>query len=88
MIDCKHHNILWDMESIEIRIGDGSPDGEFDEAVEFSGVCLNAGCGRKFIKTFVDPRYFETTNEDMIDVFRESIKNQAYSTEVAKVKLV
>ena len=85
---CTDHSIIWDMESIEIRQGDGSPDGEFDEAIEFKGQCQK--CKRVFLKTFVDPRYSELKQPDneLVNTYREQIAIQAYSNEKAKVYVV
>lgn len=84
MVVCEHE-ILWDYRSIDIRMGDNSPDGEFDEAVEFEGKCII--CNQKFLKTFVDPRFTFLSDDNEIGIGdktieefprRENIKSQNY----------
>lgn len=46
---CNDHEIIWDLDSIEIRIGD------IDEGIEFEGKC--SVCGQSFLKTYIEPVY-------------------------------
>ena len=64
---------------MDIRSGDNTPDGDFDEAVEFRGRCTNEGCNRTFLKTYLDPVYSELNpDNELNDAFRESIRSQKY----------
>ncbi len=78
---CKHHDIVWDSSSIEIRYANESDQfvgDDFEDAVEFKGKCLN--CQRIFLKTYLDPTYSELKQPDneLENAYRESIKTQQF----------
>lgn len=79
VIDCKHHIIEWNLSTIEIRYGDENDmERNFDEAIEFTGKCINENCEQKFLKTFLDPVYTTLKNGDIENAYAESIKSEKY----------
>ena len=81
MTECKSHDVIWDLGTMEIRRADEHAEkvgDDFDEAVEIQGKCVN--CSRVFLKTYLDPRYSELKQPDneLTDAFRESIRTQNY----------
>ncbi len=54
MKNCTDHEIEWDLDTIEIRVGEVGED-ILDEGIEFEGQCIK--CDQNFLKTYLEPVY-------------------------------
>ena len=50
-MNCTDHKIEWDLDTMEIRVGDDI----LDEGIEFEGQCIE--CDQSFLITYIEPVY-------------------------------